>query len=143
MTLLTQWIQTPKTNKLVRRIIKAFKRSVYIGYTATPYANVLIDESIDDPQFGKSLYPRDFIICLKKPDEYFGAEKFFGDPLAKQSDTPYTVILSNQQENEYYSIDEDEDKHIKDRVPKSLQTAIIDFIISGIVRKLRREKVLR
>ena len=53
-----------KTNKLVRRIIKAFKRSVYIGYTATPYANVLIDESIDDPQFGKSLYPRDFIICF-------------------------------------------------------------------------------
>ena len=85
-------------------------------------------------------YPRDFIICLKKPDEYFGAEKFFGDPLAKQSDTPYTVILSNQQENEYYSIDEDEDKHVEDRVPKSLQTAIIDFIISGIVRKLRREK---
>ena len=71
--------------------------------------------------------------------EYFGAEKFFGDPLAKQSDTPYTVILSNQQENEYYSIDEDEDKNIQDRIPESLQTAIIDFIISGIVRKLRRQ----
>ncbi len=34
-----------KTNILVRRIIKAFDKSTYIGYTATPYANVLIDES--------------------------------------------------------------------------------------------------
>lgn len=132
-----------KTNILVRRIIKAFDKSAYIGYTATPYANVLIDESIDDPKYGKSLYPRDFIVCLRKPDSYFGAEKFFGDPLAKQSDTPYTVILSKEQEEKFYSIDEDDDKLIEDRIPKSLQTAIIDFILSGIIRKLRRDNGIK
>ena len=32
-----------RTNELLRRVIKCFKKSVYVGYTATPMANVLIN----------------------------------------------------------------------------------------------------
>jgi len=45
----------------------------YIGYTATPYANVL-NEAKEE-----SLYPRDFISTLQVSKTYFGPQQIFGD----------------------------------------------------------------
>jgi hypothetical protein len=58
-------------NKLLREII-GFPRVAYVGYTATPFANILTDVGMDD------IYPRDFISALPMPKEYFGAERLFG-----------------------------------------------------------------
>mgnify|MGYP003557758336 CR=1 FL=1 len=44
----------------------------YIGYTATPYANILNESG------QKSLYPRSFITTLGVPKEYFGPQQIFG-----------------------------------------------------------------
>jgi len=44
----------------------------YIGYTATPYANVLNEAGKD------SLYPRNFITTLAVSKEYFGPQQIFG-----------------------------------------------------------------
>ena len=44
----------------------------YIGYTATPYANILNEASED------SLYPRNFITTLAVSKEYFGPQQIFG-----------------------------------------------------------------
>lgn len=62
-----------KINRLIRDIVNKSPRSAYIGYTATPFANVLID-----PQEYDDLYPRDFIVDLPRPDNYLGAEAVFG-----------------------------------------------------------------
>ena len=63
-------------NNLIVEILGFLPKSAYVGYTATPFANVLIDpSSIED------LYPRDFIVDLPKPDNYFGPEKIFGREL--------------------------------------------------------------
>ncbi|HEX2092243.1 MAG TPA: Z1 domain-containing protein [Longimicrobiaceae bacterium] len=48
-------------------------KAAYIGYTATPFANLLADAS-----FPPGLYPRDFIRNLDMPNGYFGTEKIFG-----------------------------------------------------------------
>ena len=61
------------TNKVIREIVALLPRVAYIGYTATPFANILIDPN--EPQ---DLYPRDFIHPLKKAEAYFGAEELFG-----------------------------------------------------------------
>lgn len=61
------------TNKVIREILSLLPRAAYIGYTATPFANILIDPN--EPQ---DLYPRDFIHPLVKPDAYFGPEELFG-----------------------------------------------------------------
>lgn len=45
----------------------------YIGYTATPYANVLNEAGRE------SLYPRDFIATLQPSHTYFGPQQIFGD----------------------------------------------------------------
>lgn len=46
----------------------------YIGYTATPYANILNESSRE------SLYPRNFIATLSVSKEYFGPQQIFGIP---------------------------------------------------------------
>ena len=67
------------TNHLIRRILKVLRRVSYVGYTATPYANVLINpERNSEGEIDDDLYPRDFITALPRPESYFGAEKLFG-----------------------------------------------------------------
>lgn len=53
--------------------IGRFKAMNYIGYTATPYANVLNEAGEE------SLYPRHFISSLAVSDEYFGPQRIFGN----------------------------------------------------------------
>ena len=67
-----------KTNELIRRILGLFSCYSYVGYTATPYANVFIP-TICDPELGNDLFPKDFIVCLPKPKGYVGAMEFFGE----------------------------------------------------------------
>jgi len=61
-------------NRLLREILGCLPRVSYVGYTATPFANVLINP---DPDL-EDMYPRDFIIPLEAPPAYFGAERIFG-----------------------------------------------------------------
>lgn len=60
-------------NDHIRNIINRFPIISYVGYTATPFANVLIDASVDD-----DLFPRDFLVSLEKPIGYVGTEELFG-----------------------------------------------------------------
>jgi len=62
-----------KINELIRAILQQLPRVAYVGYTATPFANVLIN-----PQDAGDLYPRHFIHPLRRPDAYFGAAELFG-----------------------------------------------------------------
>ena len=50
----------------------AYRAMNYIGYTATPYANILNETSEN------SLYPRNFISTLAVSKEYFGPQQIFG-----------------------------------------------------------------
>lgn len=63
---------------LLRLLLKRQKVG-YAGYTATPFANVLIDPHSDD-----DLYPRDFIVALDQPRSHMGTETIFGrEPLSQ------------------------------------------------------------
>ena len=55
----------------------------YIGYTATPYANILNEAKIE------SLYPRNFITTLAVSKEYFGPQQIFGYE-SENEDTYFT-----------------------------------------------------
>jgi hypothetical protein len=62
-----------RINERIRSILKILPRAAYVGYTATPFANVLIDTTVPE-----DLYPRDFIHALQRPAAYFGAQELFG-----------------------------------------------------------------
>lgn len=65
-------VATKTINPRMRAILDCLPKSAYVGYTASPFANLLIDPSNDD------LYPRHFIVNLPKPDGHFGTEVLFG-----------------------------------------------------------------
>lgn len=65
-------VATGSINPLILRILRLMPRHTYIGYTATPFANVFINPTDED------LYPSTFILNLPQPDGYFGPETVFG-----------------------------------------------------------------
>ncbi|MFD8002991.1 Z1 domain-containing protein [Streptomyces mirabilis] len=86
-------VATKSINPLILSIMRSLPRSAYVGYTASPFANLLIDPSAED------LYPRDFVVNLPKPETHFGTEVLFGryaldgeDP--DQVDDGYDMIRS-------------------------------------------------
>ncbi|WP_457098969.1 Z1 domain-containing protein [Microbacterium sp. P5_E9] len=77
--------RTSVINQLLRDILD-HPRSAYVAYTATPFANLLID-----PNNENDLYPRDFVVSMPKPAGYFGAAELFGDP-ADPEDTGLDLV---------------------------------------------------
>jgi hypothetical protein len=65
-------------NRLVRRILHSFSRSAYVGYTATPFANIFIHERGETGEEGPDLFPAGFIINLAAPSNYVGPARVFG-----------------------------------------------------------------
>ena len=62
--------------------MNCFSRRVYVGYTATPFANIFIDHKSDEDmrlaeEKGKDLFPSDFIKSISAPDFYVGANRLF------------------------------------------------------------------
>lgn len=49
-------------------------RTTYIGFTATPFANLLNEAG------NNTLYPRDFLYFLKSSSKYYGPWQLFGNP---------------------------------------------------------------
>ncbi len=70
-------VETRSINPLIRQILSKLPKCTYIGYTATPFANILIDPAAGD------LYPENFILNLPRPDGYFGSERIFGRDLVE------------------------------------------------------------
>ncbi|MFE2999154.1 Z1 domain-containing protein [Nocardia sp. NPDC059246] len=66
-------VATKKINPLIRRVLDTLTKAAYVGYTASPFANLLIDPSDEN-----DLYPKDFIVNLPKPHDHFGTEVLFG-----------------------------------------------------------------
>ncbi|MFB8114906.1 Z1 domain-containing protein [Streptomyces sp. NPDC055962] len=58
-------------NGLISELLVLLPRAQYVAYTATPFANVLIN-----PADQQDLFPKDFVIALPRPSGYMGAREF-------------------------------------------------------------------
>ncbi|WP_392973434.1 Z1 domain-containing protein [Streptomyces sp. LN245] len=58
-------------NDQISKLLKLLPRAQYVGYTATPFANVFVD-----PGDEEDLFPRDFLISLPRPHGYMGVQDF-------------------------------------------------------------------
>jgi len=67
-------------NRAIRQILNSFQQRSYVGYTATPFANIFIlpDEDPADAKFGPDLFPKGFIYYIPPPTNYLGASRLFG-----------------------------------------------------------------
>ena len=118
-------------NKRIRQILQKFKKSAYVAYTATPFANTLIPHDTYHPEYSIDLYPKDFIIDLPKPPGYYGAEELFG--ITEGPDTerkPGLDILRPVSDDDIDIIDHGD-------IPVSLKNALLDYILGGAARAFR------
>lgn len=69
-----------KINEKIRQILEELPAVSYVGYTATPFANVFINPFPHNKDTLDDLYPEDFITALPRPKDYFGAKEVFGSP---------------------------------------------------------------
>lgn len=117
-------------NRLIVDLFHTFERYCYVGFTATPFANLLNEQPGDD-----SIYPRDFIYPLEISPKYFGADKLFGsisdDP---EEDTPVAdsiVYVKEEQISPKFNSFRD--------IPDSLIDAILYFIVATACRYYRNQ----
>ena len=67
-----------KVNAAIRDLLESFDKAAYVGYTATPFANIYSDPDTDHDRYGLDIFPRHFIESLQPPSNYFGPERVFG-----------------------------------------------------------------
>jgi hypothetical protein len=123
-----------RINLGIRELLRLFPRNSYVGYTATPFANIFIDpDNEDQMQNGdtyKDLFPRDFILSLDPPSNYVGAEMIFGET----SDSRNLRIIDD---NEDFIPLRHEKDWISPALPPSLRKAMDCFILAKTIRELR------
>ena len=135
-------------NGKIREILSTFEKSAYVGYTATPFANIFVNPSAQTEKHGEDIFPRSFIINVKAPSNYVGPTKVFGldgDPdagIPPQNALPIVRDLHG----EPFSADYMDDKafkqphkitHVPTVLPASLKLAVRCFILVCAARRAR------
>lgn len=118
-------------NKNIRKLLDSFDRNVYLGYTATPFANIFIDPASKDEMEREDLFPRDFIISLDAPTNYVGAARIFPE----SGDLHHTLVPVSDHTGilpEKHKID-----HPLASLPESLQEAVRTFVLARALRVIR------
>jgi hypothetical protein len=107
-------------NGLISQLLTLLPRAQYVGYTATPFANVFVD-----PGDGEDIFPRDFLISLPRPSGYMGVQDFhdLDDPSGQA-----------------------EERHIRgiyEDTGDRLQEAIDSFLLTGALKLYRADHGVR
>jgi hypothetical protein len=147
----------PKTiNRQIRQILRLFERVAYVGYTATPFANIYIHDKGTTPKYGDDLFPRSFIVNIPHPDNYMGPAKVFGleDDLEVGLVGVEALPLVRTVSDHAASDESDETegwmpprllaKTAHDplhdgeaKVPPSLREAMLSFLLAATIRSIR------
>lgn len=137
-------------NRLIRQLLHTFNKSAYVGYTATPFANIFIHEQSETTLEGPDLFPSAFIINLAAPSTYVGPARVFGIENSEGERTGLPLIRS---------IDDFLDKNLTkgwmpighknghhplcngiDVLPQSLKDAIHSFFLATACRAIRGQE---
>lgn len=122
-------------NSAIRRILKMFKQSAYVAYTATPQANIYIHEKAETEKEGPDLYPRHFIVTLESSPEYFGPQTVFGDQKSEGLDlvrvvNDYMTWVHDGHKSEHRPLYDGD----PEAIPPSLKKAIHGFFLATAAR---------
>jgi hypothetical protein len=134
-----------RINELIRKILWGCDKVAFVGYTATPYANIFMEDkwveksdgrNLDEP--GSDLFPRAFIIGLEAPSNYVGPDVVFGhdgdaslgispcDPL------PMHIVVNDA--NEWLPSKHKNIARVSGEIPSTLAKALKTFVLSIAAR---------
>jgi len=134
-------------NSRIRKILNSFAKSAYVGYTATPFANIFIHRRNATPDEGPDLFPQSFIINLAAPSNYIGPARLFGlrSPEGRAGGLPLTRDVSDHTDREGvggWMPPRHNKEHVPlhgglDGVPPSLMDAVGAFVLACAAREIR------
>lgn len=118
-------------NKGIRKLLVLFEKANYVGFTATPYANIFIDPDTEQEMLDHDLFPRDFIYALEAPSNYIGARSIFA------KNAKYSYMLESNDDCEPALPMKHKKEDVLTYIPKSLEEAIGAFFVCNAIRDLR------
>ncbi|CAM5467126.1 Z1 domain-containing protein [Streptomyces aurantiogriseus] len=129
-----------KTNKAIRELINSFDKAAYVGYTATPFANIYIDPETKHAELGADLFPESFIRTLPAPSNYLGPERTFG--LATDADDEEDVLalplVRPVDDSDAWLPANHRSRDVPaSELPASLREAIASFVLACAARRAR------
>lgn len=124
-------------NGQIRDLVSKFEKSSYVGFTATPFANIFIDPDSYDAMLEEDLFPKDYIYSLNAPSNYTGARNIF----AEKGDASYMLVeiddnVKNPKSIEFIlPLKHKSSIHVRE-LPEDLKTAIESFVLANTMEDL-------
>lgn len=125
-------------NGQIRELLKMFTKSSYVGFTATPFANIFIDPENYNDMVAEDLFPKDYIYSLNAPSNYIGARNIFDeggqashmlieidDDVANQESIAFVLPLKHKSSIQVR------------RLPEDLRTAVAAFMLANTIEDVR------
>lgn len=135
-------VATKKINPLIRGVLDQLPKVCYVGYTATPFGNLLIDPA-DDRDF----YPRDFVISLPQGEGYQGSETLFGrppldteDPADAPTGTNMIRVVPDEELDGLRPAKKADLAGFQPEITKSLRHAVLWFWLATAARHARGQQ---
>ncbi len=124
-------------NGQIRELVSAFSRSSYVGFTATPFANIFIDPETYDAMTNEDLFPKDYIYSLNAPTNYTGARNIF----CEGGNAEYMLVQIDDDERNPSSIAailplKHKSNIIVRKLPEDLKTAIAAFLLANTIEDI-------
>lgn len=122
-------------NKLIRKLLQLSNRTAYVGYTATPQANLFIDPDAVAGRMGADIFPESFILNITSPTNYFGPARVFGldadeqAGIAGSEGLPIIRAVLDYDDDAYFPCGHKKD-HVPCDLPPSLKEAIRCFVLA-------------
>lgn len=120
-------------NGEIRELLSSFDRASYVGFTATPFANIFIDPDTNDDMLKEDLFPKDYIYCLNAPTNYIGARDIFDE----NGKYRYMLKIIDKEAIEMHIPHKHKGDYIIDAMPNDMKEAINTFLIANVIRDLR------
>lgn len=125
-------------NGQIRELLKMFSKSSYVGFTATPFANIFIDPENYNAMVAEDLFPKDYIYSLNAPSNYIGARNIFDED--GQAGYMLEEIDDNIENPESiaFILPLRHKSTIQVRkLPEDLKTAVAAFMLANTIEDLR------
>lgn len=125
---------TTVINQRIRELLRCFTQSAYVGYTATPFANVFIHNDAAHRVYGEDLFPRSFILTLAPPANYVGPARLLGGKDPNDQGQP---IFRPAEDGGDMVPDGHDRRWVPPSLAPSLQDALRAFLLSCAARRAR------
>jgi hypothetical protein len=129
-----------RVNAAIRHLLESFDKAAYVGYTATPFANIYIDPAAAHDKYGADIFPSHFIESLKAPSNYLGPDRVFGLQSEDSDDEdiePLPILRHIRDYPEWMPDGHKKDWPPPSQMPGSLVEAISAFVLSCAARQAR------